>query len=61
MKTWKKKDYYKDLHELSITCFVLYRPLEYLITGGKDGKSTDNLYYYILRFININIKYKTLY
>jgi len=39
MKTWKKKDFYKDLHEIGITCLTYYHPLEYLITGGKDGKS----------------------
>jgi len=39
MKTWKKKDYIKNLHDISITCLIYYQPLEYLITGGKDGKS----------------------
>ncbi|KAG4101855.1 hypothetical protein H8356DRAFT_1272106 [Neocallimastix lanati (nom. inval.)] len=41
MKTWKKKETYKNLHDLHISCFVVYRPLEYLITGGKDGKSNE--------------------
>ncbi|ORX55460.1 hypothetical protein BCR36DRAFT_410381 [Piromyces finnis] len=38
MKTWEKKECYKNLHEIGITCLTFYQPLEYLITGGKDGK-----------------------
>ncbi|KAI8916029.1 WD40-repeat-containing domain protein [Gorgonomyces haynaldii] len=33
----ERLDNYYDIHELTITCIAFYEPMEYLITGAKDG------------------------
>ncbi|RDD40671.1 WD repeat-containing protein 87 [Trichoplax sp. H2] len=30
-------NFFKNWHDLSLTCCAVYRPLEYIITGAKDG------------------------
>ncbi|KAJ3029457.1 WD repeat-containing protein 87 [Rhizophlyctis rosea] len=34
----ERLDSLRDIHDMSITCIAFYEPLEYLITGAKDGK-----------------------